>query len=223
VEELSPNPYTGKVLTDKPLRADARRNHEQLLLAARDVFIERGPSAPLDEIARRAGVGIATLYRRFPDRQALMRAVVIAALDHTRDVADAALAEERSAFDALIRYLHAAVDIRVSAVIPALLDALDMEDAALVRARESSASAMQRIVDLAHDEGKLAADIGFGDIGTLLVRLSHPLPGGIDAAFDRELAHRHVDIAVYGLRPSRRRRPGKPVTRQQLRSRAGRR
>jgi AcrR family transcriptional regulator len=211
------------VSTERALRADARRNHEQVLAAARDVFVERGPAAPLDEIARRAGVGIATLYRRFPDRQALMRAVVVDALERTRAAAEAALAEERTALDALVRYLHAAVDIRVSAVIPALLDALDMRDATLTRAREDSAAAMQRIVDLAHEEGRLAEHIGFGDIGTLLVRLSHPLPGPIDAAFDRELAHRHVDIAVDGLRPSRRRRAAQPVTRGDLRARSSRR
>ena len=50
------------------LRADARRNRRQVLAAAAQVFVEQGADAPLDDIARRAGVGIATLYRRFPDR-----------------------------------------------------------------------------------------------------------------------------------------------------------
>ncbi|MEV7730431.1 helix-turn-helix domain-containing protein [Streptomyces sp. NPDC087917] len=60
----------------KPLRADAVRNIEKILRAARDVYAEQGPEAPLDEIARRAGVGIATLFRRFPDKAALLRAVL---------------------------------------------------------------------------------------------------------------------------------------------------
>ena len=50
------------------MRADARRNREQILTAARDIFAEQGPDAPLDAVARRAGVGIGTLYRRFADR-----------------------------------------------------------------------------------------------------------------------------------------------------------
>lgn len=58
-----------------PLRADARRNVELLLTAAREVFAEQGVNAPLDDVARRAGVGNATLYRRFPTRQALLEAV----------------------------------------------------------------------------------------------------------------------------------------------------
>lgn len=59
----------------RPLRADARRNAERLVGAAREVFAERGPDVPLDDIARHAGVGNATLYRRFPTRPALLEAV----------------------------------------------------------------------------------------------------------------------------------------------------
>jgi len=60
----------------KPLRADAKRNQQRLLSAAVEVFAERGAdSASLEEIARRAGVGIGTLYRHFPTRQALLEAV----------------------------------------------------------------------------------------------------------------------------------------------------
>jgi len=59
-----------------PLRADAVRNAEKIVNAAREVYEERGPDASLDEIARRAGVGIATLFRRFPDKGALLRAVM---------------------------------------------------------------------------------------------------------------------------------------------------
>ncbi|MER0483603.1 helix-turn-helix domain-containing protein [Streptomyces sp. Edi2] len=62
--------------TPKPLRADAARNSEKIVRAARQVYAERGPDAQLDEIARRAGVGIATLFRRFPDKGVLLRAVL---------------------------------------------------------------------------------------------------------------------------------------------------
>ncbi|WP_371674982.1 TetR/AcrR family transcriptional regulator [Streptomyces sp. NBC_01276] len=62
--------------TPRPLRADAARNVEKIVRAARDVYAEQGPEVPLDEIARRAGVGIATLFRRFPDKAALLRAVL---------------------------------------------------------------------------------------------------------------------------------------------------
>ncbi|MFC4563388.1 TetR/AcrR family transcriptional regulator [Nocardiopsis mangrovi] len=60
----------------RPLRADAARNSEKILRAAREVYADSGPDAMLDDIARRAGVGIATLYRRFPNKEALVRAAL---------------------------------------------------------------------------------------------------------------------------------------------------
>src|SRR2546423_3402717 len=60
-----------------PMRADARRNHDKLVAAARAVFTEDGTSAPLEDVAERAGVGIGTLYRHFPTRQALLEAVYL--------------------------------------------------------------------------------------------------------------------------------------------------
>jgi AcrR family transcriptional regulator len=182
------------------LRADARRNLEQLLGAARDVVVERGTDAPLDEIARRAGVGIGTLYRRFPDRGALLRAVVIDALERTTRAADEALGEETDGFSALTRYMHAALEFRVSAVIPLVLSVVDLEDEEVGVAREASAALVQRIVDAAHLDGSLAADITFGDVGTILVRFSRPLPGPLPSEVDSELAHRHLDLMLAGMR-----------------------
>ena len=85
------------------LRADARLNRERILAAARDSFVERGADVPLEEIAARAGVGIATLYRRFPDRAALQRAVALDVLTRVGQEARAAIEEEPDAFSALDR------------------------------------------------------------------------------------------------------------------------
>src|SRR3954466_13334717 len=76
------------------MRADARRNRGLLVAAAKEVFIEDGVDAPLEEVARRAGVGIATLYRRFPDRQALMRGVALEVLEQVAAEARPRLAGE---------------------------------------------------------------------------------------------------------------------------------
>ncbi|HLY33382.1 MAG TPA: helix-turn-helix domain-containing protein [Jatrophihabitantaceae bacterium] len=185
------------------LRADAARNHERLLRCARDLFVERGADVPLDEIAKRAGVGIGTLYRRFPDRRSLMRAVVLEALTRTKDTAERVLAEEPTGFAALVHYMHAVLDVRISAVIPVLLDQIDMDDAELAPAREASARAVERIIDAAHADRSLSEAITFGDVGTLLVRLSRPLPGPIPAELNNQLAHRHLDLLIAGLRPFR--------------------
>lgn len=200
----------------RPLRADARHNHGQLLAAARDVFVERGPGAPLEEVARRAGVGIGTLYRRFPDRDALLTAVVLDALVLTRQAAEEALAEEADAFDALTRYMHSALDLRVSAIIPLVLDRIEIEDPQLMPARDASSRAIAKIIDAAHGAGSLAEDVTFADIGMLLVRLARPLPGRISTELNDRLAHRHLDLLIAGLRPkgSRRKPPSGPALTQ---------
>src|SRR5689334_12868342 len=68
---------TAQTLLTRPKRADALRNYEKVLAAARDAFAEGGESTALEEIARRAGVGIGTLYRHFPNRQALLEALYV--------------------------------------------------------------------------------------------------------------------------------------------------
>jgi AcrR family transcriptional regulator len=181
------------------LRADAQRNLDRILAAARDVFVEQGPDAPLDEIARRAGVGIATLYRRFPDRQALARAVALDVWRRVTREAQLALAEEPDAFGALARYMHRALDLRIGAVMPLLAGQLPADDEARA-ARDRSAEVAQMLVDAAQIEGTLRRDVAFGDTGLLLVRLSRPLPGPFPRVLDDALAHRHLDLLLDGLR-----------------------
>ncbi len=185
----------------RPMRADARNNRDRLLAAAREVFVEKGASAPLDEIARRAGTGIATLYRRFPDRQSLMRAVVMDALQQTADEARAA-AEESDPFEGLVRYMHRVLDIRTGAVIPALMDQISLEDEEMTQARTAGTQPLQDMIDAAHRAGSLRRDVTFGDIGLLIVRMSRPLPGPFPREVNDSLGHRHLDIVVNGLRPN---------------------
>ena len=74
-------------IISRPKRADARRNYDKVVTAARDAFAERGASTSLEEIARRANVGIGTLYRHFPNRQSLLEAVYV---DEVQSVAQSA-------------------------------------------------------------------------------------------------------------------------------------
>src|SRR5918998_837904 len=117
------------------MRADAQRNRERIMAAARDVLVEQGPDAPLDAIATAADVGIATLYRRFPGRPALGPAPVLAVLPRPTAGGRRALDEEPDTFQALARYLHRALDLRVSAVMPALLDHVPPDDDEIVAVR----------------------------------------------------------------------------------------
>ncbi|MBO9521885.1 MAG: TetR/AcrR family transcriptional regulator [Nocardioidaceae bacterium] len=188
------------------MRADARRNAERLLAAARELISERGPNVPLDEVAKLAGVGIGTLYRRFPDRDALLRAVVLDALAQTRDAAERA-AETEDPFEALATYLRLALELRVSAVMPQVLDLVIHGDAEMDAAREASAKAVEALVDAARESGDLPEDVTFADVGMMLVRIARPLPGPMPTELKDELARRHLELFLRGLRT-----PGGPLT-----------
>ena len=141
------------------LRADARRNHEQLLAAAREVFVGAGPALPLDEVARRAGVGIATLYRRFGDRQGCC-ARSCSTRSNPSAAAGALEAAGRGPGTARRRWpgtCTGVLDLRVSAVMPLVLDRLDLNDPESRPAREASAAAVRAAHRPAHEDGSCPA------------------------------------------------------------------
>jgi len=179
-------------------RADAVRNREQILRAAVDLMLEQGPAVPLDMIARQAGVGIATLYRHFPDRMVLLRQVALDVLTQSAVAAKAALAEEPDAFTALARYLHDAIDLRIGMVMPMLAERVLMDEE-LVTARDASQNALTAVVRAAHDEGSLRPDVGSGDIGLLMIRMTPPLPVAISPEDNHRLSHRHLELVLDGL------------------------
>lgn len=179
-------------------RADAVRNREQILRAAVDLMVEQGPTVPLEMIARRAGVGIATLYRHFPDRMVLFRQVALDVLTQSAAAAKAALAEEPDAFTALTRYLHDAIDLRIGVVVPMLAERVLSEDD-LTTARDASQNALAEVVRAAHEEGSLRQDVGSGDIGLLMIRMTPPLPVAISPEDNHRLSHRHLELVLDGL------------------------
>lgn len=183
------------------LRADARRNHERLLAAARDLFIEQGPDVPLEDIARRAGVGIGTLYRRFPDRASLAHEVVTDALVRTAELAEGLLQQSDDSFAAIAGYVHGVLDLRTPAVIPALLAHLNLDSPEISAARERSAAAIQALITSAQADKTLRTDVTFADVGLMLIRLAQPLPGDLSAELQSELAHRHADLLLDALSP----------------------
>ena len=93
-----------EVLSHRPKRADARRNYDKLIAAAREAFTEDGSSASLEDIARRAGLGIGTFYRHFRNRQDLLEAVYVEEVEALcRTAADLA---DAPPWDALVTWLH---------------------------------------------------------------------------------------------------------------------
>jgi AcrR family transcriptional regulator len=199
-------------------RADGRRNREALLSRAAELIAEQGPGVPLDEIARAAGVGNATLYRHFPDRNSLLHAIAKQVIGLTAEAAERALTEETDSYQALACYLREAVQMRVAWVMPAIAAALDRDDAELAGLRARSVAAIAKLIVNAQRDGVIRPDVTFGDISLLLIRLARPLPPGQDRAVQDSVAQRHLTILLAGLRPGAEPLPGPGRTRGDLRA-----
>jgi AcrR family transcriptional regulator len=201
----------------KAPRADALRNRERIVTAAREMFTEFGPDVPLDDIARRAGVGNATVYRNFPDREALVRDVVCSVLDRTSEAAEQALAQTGDAFGALERFVHASADERISALCPMVQSAFDQYHPDLVASRERIEQLVEQLMDRARTAGQLRADVSVGDLMVAVSQLSRP-PAGTGCLTLDGFVHRTLQLFLDGLRaPARSFLPGTALTMEDLR------
>lgn len=201
-------------------RADAERNRERITAAALEVMIEHGAEAPIDEIARRAGVGNATVYRHFPDRTALIRSITMAVVEETVRFAEEALAEEPDAARALRRFVHRAADGRIGATSAALGDRFDKSGPEFDTVRERMRRAVEAIITQGQERGVIRPDIGVGDVMIALSQLTRPLPGTRCLLTDR-YAHRHLELLLDGLcTPTPSPLPGAPATFDDLRGAA---
>lgn len=198
-------------------RADALRNRERIVTAALEMFVEFGPDVPLDEIARRAGVGNATVYRNFPDRDALVREVVCSVMDRTSEAAEVALAETGDAFGALERFVHTSADERISALCPMVQSTFNQHHPDLEASRERIEELVGRLMDRAKAAGQLREDVGVGDLMVAAAQLSRP-PAGTGCLGADRFVHRHLQLFLDGLRaPARSFLPGTAVTMEDLR------
>jgi AcrR family transcriptional regulator len=160
-----------EIQLQRPMRADARRNYDKLVAAARAVFTEAGTSAPLEDIAERAGVGIGTLYRHFPTRQALLEAVYV---DEVEAMARAA--DDLSAlppWDALSQWLHQYVGFAATkrALNEALLEAAP-DSNVLLACRTAIAGAGSALVERAQRAGVIRPDTSFIDVGRMVAGIA---------------------------------------------------
>ena len=150
-------PHETDIQLQRPKRADARRNYDALVAAARAIFAEDGTSAPLEDVAERAGVGIGTLYRHFPTRQALLEAVYV---DEVEAMARAAQdLSHLPPWDALSQWLHQYVGFAATkrALNEALLEAAPDSDV-LLTCRTAIAGAGTALVERAQRAGVVRAD-----------------------------------------------------------------
>jgi AcrR family transcriptional regulator len=185
-----PTERPGHAAGGRPLRADAARNREKVLQAAREAFAESGYGVPLDDIAARAGVGPGTVYRHFPAKEALFEAVVTARItdlvDDARARADAADPGE-AFFGFLTRIAGEAAAKR------------DLPDAISVAGalRDDLFAALDLLLRRAQQDGAVRAGISTSDLIVLLKGMFAGLAGSSDPA----LHERVFAVLADGLRP----------------------
>jgi AcrR family transcriptional regulator len=185
-----------EALIARPKRADARRNYEKVLAAAREAFAEGGESTALEEIARRAGVGIGTLYRHFPNRQALLEALYVNEVDELCRSAEGLL--ERDPWEALDAWFERLIAYMATkrALAHELLNYVD-QDAPLFRVcRSSLFAAGEPLLKRAQDAGEVRSDVEFSEVLQMVMgitKIPSTDPGQIE---------RLVRIALDGLRYS---------------------
>jgi AcrR family transcriptional regulator len=183
----------------RPLRADAARNRARVLETAYETFAAEGLSVPIDEIARRAGVGAGTVYRHFPTKEDLFAAVVESRLQHII-AAGRALLDDPGPGEALFAFLRSMV-LDFGATDQGLVEALgglgiDVESAA-PDAEDAFRGLLGELLVAAQGAGTVRRDVDVPEIKALMV--------GCQAmqGYDKTRAARVTDVVIDGLRPSR--------------------
>jgi AcrR family transcriptional regulator len=167
---MSPSSHT--LATDPSRRTDASNNRRLVIAAARVVFAEHGIEASVDAIARRAGVGKATVYRNFPTKDHLIAAVAVERVRSVEQMAaDAAInADAWDAFRGLLADI-AEMQARDRIVLSALHLHADVPE--LIDARAAAAAAIEHILQRAKEQGHIRADATYEDVRVLLAGLLH--------------------------------------------------
>ena len=181
-------------LVTRPKRADARRNYEKVLAAAREAFAEGGESTALEEIARRAGVGIGTLYRHFPNRQALLEALYV---DEVEEVCrSAAQLEDGDPWEALSSWFERFIGYLATkrALAAELLNYLDHDASLFKVCRASLFEAGEPLLKRAQEAGVVRADVDIAEVIQMVIGI-----GKIPTSDPGQVEH-ILRIALDGLR-----------------------
>ncbi len=195
--------------SERPLRRDAERNRQRILDTAGALFAERGLGVSLDEIARHAGVGVGTVYRRFPDKEQLIDALFEARLGEILATANASL-EIDDPWDGLVYFIERSLELQVAdRALKELLLSTTTAHARIEKGRSEIQPIVEAVLERAQDAGVVREDFAVSD----LLLLQHAVNEA--AAYTHEVApeawRRVLCIALDGLRPDRRRPTPMPV------------
>jgi AcrR family transcriptional regulator len=184
-------------VVEKPLRADARRNRERVLAAAREVFAEQGRDAQIDDVARRADVGVGTVYRHFPTKDALLNALTDELFDvvaaHARE-----MLELDDAWEAFRRAMwYGAEKTAGDRAFSEIMAASSYLPPRTSPGKEDLRVTIGELMRRAKAAGQMRPDVEFDDIGLVMCgvgsasRMPHPLP---------QAWRRHLAIILDGMR-----------------------
>ena len=185
----------------RPLRRDAERNRQRILKAASEVFNERGLEVSLDEIARYAGVGVGTVYRRFRTKEELIEALFVDRIDSVAAIAEEAL-RATDPWSGLVSFMEQMAEMMAGdlGLRQMLMFATYGQDR-VAYARQRNAPLVQRLVERAQAAGQLRTDLRQTDIPFivfLLAEATHLAHGA-----SPEIWRRYLTLILDGLRPGR--------------------
>jgi AcrR family transcriptional regulator len=195
VEPSGPGPDGENGSAQRPKRADARRNQERLIAAAREVFADAGVGAAMEAIARKAGVGVGTLYRNFPQRIDLVEAVYSSDVQELSEAAETAVATLEpwpavvAFFEAFVRYARTK-----QTLLGELQQAFEKNPALRSRSRELINGAFDLVIDRGREAGVIREDVDGSDVTQLVS------PVCTNPAIPTEQVERLVAMILDGLR-----------------------
>jgi AcrR family transcriptional regulator len=210
-------PPAGTQVSPRPLRRDAELNRERIVAAAHDVFAESGFEASMERVAHRAGVGVGTLYRRFPNKEGLAIAIMEMVSGRTRQLVDEVL-RTASPAEGIFEFLRQCV------AMPSSLRALVARSPRLAEAHlamvETLEAPVTTLIENAQVAGSLRGDVTFGDIALILLSVRGVEDrwdaGEADAKLGRQQGERHLQLLIDGLRVTDSALPHRPLSRAQL-------
>jgi len=187
--------------SERPLRRDAERNRQRILAAAAEVFTERGLDATLDEVAKAAGVGIGTVYRRFPDKKSLVSELFEERIDALVTVAEEACAVP-DPWQGLVTFLQfsaaaMAGDLGLRQLM--MFGTYDRDQ--ICYARDRMRPVITRLVERAQASGDLRQDFRATDVKMITFMLASVAEYAAPAA--PEVWRRYLAMLIDGLRPAR--------------------
>lgn len=192
---VDPTGSEGAAPSERPMRADARRNYETIVASAREVFDEEGTGASMEAVAKRAGVGVGTLYRHFPQRIDLVEAVYRRDVDQLVGTAESAV-DEATPWAAVEIFLHAFVQyaLRKRVLLNELHEAFAKNPEFKSDTRERINGAMSLVIERAQAAGQARPDV----TGEDLMQLVGPMC--MSALISPEQGERLLHLLLDGIR-----------------------